>query len=231
MPHTILITGAGRGLGLALAHVLTHEGHTVIGTIRDPKQAEALKTLGAEVETLDVADEKSIEALGAKLANAGPAGVARPIDILVNNAGVSSRQNKLTELTQAELRRAFDVNAFAPLLVAKALWPSLRAGERKVVMNITSQLGSIANNTGGSSYPYRGSKAALNQLTRSMAAELRGQCTCFVVHPGWVRTDMGGPGAPIEPQESAAALAKLLAKAGPPVSGKFLNYDGTELPW
>jgi NAD(P)-dependent dehydrogenase (short-subunit alcohol dehydrogenase family) len=101
-------------------------------------------------------------------------------------------------------------------------------------MNVTSQLGSITNNNGGSSYAYRGSKAALNQLTRSMAAELgaRGEgFTCFVVHPGWVKTDMGGPGAPITPEASAAALAERIEQAGEGVNGKFLNYDGKEMAW
>jgi len=228
MAQTILITGAGRGLGLALAHVLTHQGHTVIGTIRDDKQRDALKALGAEIETLDVSSEESIAALGTRLREPK----ARPIDVLINNAGVGSEQKKLADLTQAELRRVFDINAFAPALASKALLPCLRVGQRKVVMNITSQLGSIAHNTGGSSYAYRASKSALNQLTRSMAAELgREGFTCFVVHPGWVRTDMGGPGAPIAPEESAAALAKVLEGAGPKTSGKFLSFDGSELPW
>src|SRR5882762_7191571 len=154
MPHTILITGAGRGLGLALTHVLTHEGHTVIGTLRNLKEADALKVLGAEIELLDVADDKSIAALGDRLKG-------RAIDVLVNNAGVGSPQSSLPEATGEELHRVFQINAFAPLLLTKALLPSLKAGKRKVVMNITSQLGSITHNTGGSSYPYRASKSAL----------------------------------------------------------------------
>jgi NAD(P)-dependent dehydrogenase (short-subunit alcohol dehydrogenase family) len=227
MPQTILITGAGRGLGLALAHVLTHRGHTVIGTLRNAKESDALRALGAEIETLDVADEASISALGERLKG-------RAIDVVVNNAGVGSGAKGLSELTQAELDRVFRINTFGPALVTRALLPPLRAGKRKVVMNISSQLGSIAGNTGGSSYAYRASKSALNQITRSMAAELGAPphgFTCFVVHPGWVRTDMGGPGAPISPEESAAALAERIEKASAAVNGKFLNYDGAEMPW
>jgi NAD(P)-dependent dehydrogenase (short-subunit alcohol dehydrogenase family) len=225
MASTVLITGAGRGLGLALAHTLTHRGDTVIGTLRNPREQDALKVLGAEIETLDVADDASIAALGERLKG-------RAIDVLVNNAGVSSDAKRLAELTGDELARVFRINAYAPLLITRALLPSLRAGKRKLVMNVTSQLGSIANNTGGSSYPYRASKAALNQLTRSMAAELGKEgFTCFIVHPGWVKTDMGGPGAPLSPEESAAALAERIEKAGPAVNGRFLNYDGKELPW
>jgi len=229
MAQTILITGAGRGIGLALAHILTHrEAHTVIGTLRNPKdaqQADALKALGAEIESLDVSDDASIAALGERLKG-------RPIDVLVNNAGVSSTQSRLADLTGEELRRVFQINAFAPMLVTRALMPSLRAGTRKVVMNISSQLGSIANNRGGSSYPYRASKSALNQLTRSQSAELAPDgFTCFIVHPGWVKTDMGGPGAPLSPEDSAAALADRLEKAEPEINGKFLNYDGKEIAW
>src|SRR5882724_5926361 len=130
MAQTILVTGAGRGLGLALAHVLTHQGHTVIGTLRNLKEAEALKALGAEVELLDVADDASIAALGERLK-------ARPIDVVVNNAGVGSTQSKVGDLTGEELHRVFQINAFAPMLVTRALLPSLRAGKRKVVMNVT----------------------------------------------------------------------------------------------
>src|SRR6185436_10042895 len=162
MPSTILLTGAGRGIGLALAHVLTHRGDTVIGTLRNPAEADALKALGAEVQTLDVTDDASIASLVERLKG-------RPIDALVNNAGVSSETKNLSALTRAELRRVFDINTFAPALLTAALLPSLRAGSRKLVLNITSQLGSLAGNTGGSSYAYRASKSALNQLTRSMA--------------------------------------------------------------
>jgi NAD(P)-dependent dehydrogenase (short-subunit alcohol dehydrogenase family) len=225
MAQTILVTGAGRGVGLALVHVLTHSGHTVIGTLRSPKESDALRALGAEIETVDVADDASIEALGERLKG-------RAIDVLVNNAGVGSEQSRLRDATGPDLHRVFQINAFAPVLVTKALMPSLRAGQRRVVMNVTSQLGSIANNNGGSSYPYRASKAALNQLTKSMAVELGPDgFTCFVVHPGWVKTDMGGPGAPLTPEESAAALADRIEKAGAGVNGKFLKYDGTEMAW
>jgi NAD(P)-dependent dehydrogenase (short-subunit alcohol dehydrogenase family) len=225
MPQTILVTGAGRGLGLALAHVLTHRGHTVIGTLRNLKEADGLKVLGAEIEVLDVSDDASIAALGERLKG-------RAIDVLVNNAGVGSQQSQLADLTGAELHSVFQINAFAPLLLTRALTPSLRAGKRKLVMNVTSQLGSITNNSGGSSYPYRASKSALNQLTKSLSVELgRDGFTCFVVHPGWVKTDMGGPGAPLSPEDSADALADRIEKSVADVNGKFLNYDGKEIPW
>src|SRR3954463_10781831 len=106
MAQTILITGAGRGLGLALAHVLSHQGHTVIGTIRDDKQRDALKALGAEIETLDVSSEESIAALGTRLREPR----ARPTDVLINTPGVGSEQKKRADQPQAELPRVFDIN-------------------------------------------------------------------------------------------------------------------------
>src|SRR5690606_22411454 len=136
-----------------------------------------------------------------------------PIDVLINNAGVSSAGKKLESLDAAELQHVMMVNAIAPVLVARALLPNLRAGRRRLIVNITSQLGSIANNTGGSSYGYRASKAALNMLTRSMANELRGEgFTCIAVHPGWVKTDMGGEEAPLAPEESARDLLALIGR-------------------
>lgn len=225
MPDTVLITGAGRGLGLALARRLVDRGHRVIGTVRDAAKAADLRECGAEIEQVEVADDGSIGALGERLKS-------RAIDVLVNNAGVGSTAKRLADLDAAELQRCFAINSAGPLLAARALVGSLRAGRRRVVMNITSLLGSVALNTGGSSYPYRASKAALNQLTRSLAAELGPEgFTCVMVHPGWVRTDMGGGGAPLSPEESAAALVSLIEGAKPAWNGKFLNYDGKELPW
>jgi NAD(P)-dependent dehydrogenase (short-subunit alcohol dehydrogenase family) len=225
MPDTVLITGAGRGLGLSLARRLIDRGHRVIGTVRSAAKASELRECGAEIEELEVAEEKSISALGERLK-------ARTIDVLVNNAGVGSAAKRLSELSLDELQRCFAINSAGPLLTTRALAPSLRAGRRRVVMNITSQLGSISLNSGGSSYAYRSSKAALNQLTRSLAAELGPEgFTCLVVHPGWVRTDMGGAGAPLSPEESATALVSLIDGAKPAWNGKFLNYDGKELPW
>jgi NAD(P)-dependent dehydrogenase (short-subunit alcohol dehydrogenase family) len=152
--------------------------------------------------------------------------------VLINNAGVSSTAKSISELTMEELQRVFAINASAPMLVAAALLPNLRLGARKVVMNISSQLASIANNKGGSTYPYRASKTALNQLTVCMANELRADGFCCVcVHPGWVKTDMGGPNAPLLPPESAGYLIRLLDGLTPAKSGSFLNYDGATMPW
>jgi NAD(P)-dependent dehydrogenase (short-subunit alcohol dehydrogenase family) len=124
------------------------------------------------------------------------------------------------------------VNSFAPILVAKAMLANLRAGHRKTIVNISSQLGSITNNTGGSSYGYRASKAALNQLNRSLSNELASErFTCAVVHPGWVRTDMGGSNADLTTEQSVASMVRVFDAFTPARNGSFLNYDGTTLPW
>lgn len=225
---TFLITGAGRGLGLELARQLSRRpGATIIATARRPDGAPELPGLAHEVHALDVADEEAIRALGERLRDR-PGG----IDVLINNAGVSSEHRSVGALTQAELRRVFDINAFAPILLTRALLPCLRAGKRRTVVNITSVLGSIAGNSGGSSYPYRASKAALNMLTVSLAHELKpeGFC-CVAVHPGWVRTDMGGAHAPLSAQQSVGAMLSLIDGLKPGDSGRFLSHDGETIAW
>jgi NAD(P)-dependent dehydrogenase (short-subunit alcohol dehydrogenase family) len=221
---TYLVTGANRGIGLELVKQLRARGDTVIATTRTGSDADLAAT-GARVVKLEVSDEDSIAALGSTLAQT-------PIDVLINNAGVGSEAATLKDQSFEELSRVFTINAFAPILLAKACLPALRAGQRRVVMNVSSQLASIATNNGGSSYPYRGSKTALNQLTMCLANELRPENFCCVsVHPGWVRTDMGGPKAPMLPPDSARHLIALADRLTPADSGKFLNYDGAAMQW
>lgn len=217
---TYLITGANRGLGLEFARQLsTRKDQTrIIATAREVEKATDLARLVHDVIPLDVADAASIARLSDLLKD-------RPIDVLINNAGVGSKGGPIEKLDPEELRHVFAVNAIGPMLVSKALLPNLRAGQRKTIFSITSQLGSITNNNGGSSYAYRGSKAALNMMTVSMSHELRKEgFTCVVAHPGWVQTDMGGANAPLKPEQSIDGLR-------PQDTGKFFNYDGTTLPW
>jgi NAD(P)-dependent dehydrogenase (short-subunit alcohol dehydrogenase family) len=223
---TYFITGANRGLGLEFARQLSKRPETtIIATAREPEKAGELARLVHDVVPLDVASESSIAGLRERVKD-------RPIDVLINNAGVSGKAKTVAELGLEELQRVFGINAFGPMLVTRALLANLRAGKRKTVFNITSQLGSIANNTGGSTYSYRASKTALNQLTVSMANELRpeGFC-CVVVHPGWVQTDMGGPNAPLTVEQSVTAMLKVLDGLTGGESGKFLNYDGKGMAW
>lgn len=221
----VFITGASRGIGLEMARQFIARGDTVIASVRDPAKAGDLRAAGARIVTLDVSDARSIAGLRERVGD-------QPLDLLINNAGVSSVSKSLSVLDAAEMAGLMFVNAIAPMLVTKALIQNIRAGKGKTICQITSQLASIANNTGGSSYAYRASKAALNQFNRSLAAELAPEgITCVAIHPGWVRTDMGGPNAPLSVEQSAEHILRTLGAipAGPP--GQFLNYDGTPLPW
>lgn len=228
MPHTILVTGASRGLGLEFVRQCRERGNRVIGVART--DSADLRALAHEVILADVTDADGLSRLGRALE-------PHALDILINNAGVSSQAAKLEQCTPEELERVFRVNTIAPLMVVRAALPALRRGSRRLVVNISSQLGSIANNTGGSSYPYRASKCALNMLTVCLANEFRPDGIAFVaMHPGWVRTDMGGPKAPLAPHESVRAmLATIGTTPGHTLSldhsGAFLNYDGATLPW
>lgn len=225
MATTYFITGTNRGLGLEFVRQLSDRGDIVIGTARDPDRADDNPVHASTLIPLELSDEKSIAAIPTHLGD-------RAVDVLINNAGVSSDTSTLDKVSMAEMQRVFAVNSFAPLLVTRTLLPNLRKGKRKVVVTVSSQLGSITNNAGGSSYGYRGSKAAANMLSVSLHHELKGEgFTCIVVHPGWVQTDMGGPKAPLTPEQSVSHLIALIDKLTQDDSGKFFNYDGATLPW
>jgi NAD(P)-dependent dehydrogenase (short-subunit alcohol dehydrogenase family) len=220
---TWFVTGAGRGIGLELARQLRARGDEVIGTVREEAKAGALKETGARVEIVDVAEPAAIEALGERMKG-------RPIDVLVNNAGIGRFGGAVTDLSAEELHRYFAVNAIGPMLMVRALLPSLRAGAAKKIASITSTMGSIGDNRSGGAYGYRASKAALNMMNASLALELKG-FTCLVLNPGWVQTDMGGPSAPTPVDVSVRGLLQVIDGATPDVSGRFFNHDGNAVPW
>jgi NAD(P)-dependent dehydrogenase (short-subunit alcohol dehydrogenase family) len=220
-----LITGAGRGLGAGLAHSLLKRGDDVIATVRRTADGDALARAGARVELLDVADGGSREDFARRLE-----GVA--LDVLVNNAGLMPARTSLSDVRSDDLRAAFEVNAVGPFELTRALLANLRAGERRLVAHLTSRMGSIADNTSGGSYAYRASKSALNMLNRSLSLDLAAEgFTCLVLHPGWVRTEMGGSGAPMTVEDSVVRLLGLLDRARSADTGRFLGPDGQDLPW
>jgi len=224
---TALITGAGRGIGLALAEAYAADDWTVIAGVRSERAADAVSRLDGDVVpvTLDVADPASVGILSARLS-----GLA--IDLLINNAGVGDPKKPFGEIDFAAFQRVLEVNTISPVRIAEAFLEHLRQGEQKKIMTLSSQLGSIANNQTGGRIPYRASKAAVNASMRSIAHDLKGEgFTVNVFHPGWVATDMGGDQAPVSPAESAAGLKRLIDRLGPAESGRFFNYDGKELPW
>ena len=220
---TVVITGANRGIGLEFARQLQEAGATVIGTARKPAAADELNALGVRVEQLDVTDPSSVTALAASIGDA-------PVDVLLNNAGIFPSRVGIEDADPEDYARVYDVNVIGPLRVTQALLPNLRAGNRKLIMNMSSGLGSIANNGRGSSAGYRESKSALNMMTRSMAAELDG-FICIAMSPGWVRTDMGGPNATLSPEQSVSGMLAVLAAATSEESGRYFDHKGDELPW
>ena len=222
---TVVITGANRGLGLEFARQFHAAGARVIGTARRPEAAKELRALGVRVEQLDVADSKSVARLASRIGD-------EAVDILINNAGIGGREPSFEELDIEGIDRYFQVNSLGPMRVAQALLPALKRGERKLIVNITSTLGSIELNTRGGFWGYRASKAALNMLNRTLARELESQrFTCVVINPGWVRTDMGGPRARLSPAESIGGMRKVISGLTPEDSGGFFNYRGEPQPW
>lgn len=228
---TVLITGANRGLGLEFARQYVADGWDVIACCRDPDGADALKDLGVRVEALDVADEASVEALAERLAG-------EPIDLLVNNAGTAGgrRGRVFGQVDKANFETTLAVNALGPLLVTQGLAGNLKAAAdakgTAVVAVVSSKMGSMADNGSGGAYVYRASKAAANAIGRSMARDLLDDGILTVIlHPGWVRTDMGGPGGLIDAPESVSGLRNVIARASRASAGRFFDYKGEEIPW
>lgn len=229
---TVLVTGANRGLGLEFARQYAAEGWQVLAACRAPDAAADLQALAAasgeriRVLGMNVTDTASVRTAAAALKG-------EAIDLLLNNAGVGGPPGQqLGNLDYAAWARVLDTNTLGPMRVVEALLENVAKGNRKQIVTITSAMGSIEDNASGGRYAYRSSKAAVNMVMKSLAIDLapRG-ITCLMVHPGWVRTDMGGPGGKITPAESVRALRSLIESIKPEDSGKFLNYDGKPYPW
>ncbi|MFM2044938.1 MAG: hypothetical protein RLY86_3514 [Pseudomonadota bacterium] len=226
---TIVITGANRGIGLELARQYAADGWRVIATARDTAKAGDLSAIaGVEVHALDVTDPAGIQAFADGL---GPV----TVDVLINNAGIMGAafpQQSKDGVDGEGWMRTMTTNTLAPVLLTLALREALARAPRPVVANMSSQLGSVAQNESGGMYAYRVSKAGLNMANKSLAVDLREHnICCIVLHPGWVKTDMGGPQAPVEIPDSAAGLRQVIAGATLEQTGRFFAYDGRELPW
>ncbi len=216
----IAITGANRGIGLELARQLSARGDEVIALVRRP--SDALQDLGVEIiEGLDMSSDD--------LSAASDALGDRTLDVLLNNAGVLQRTS-LEDLDLEAVRWQFEVNALGPLKITSALASHLIEGSK--VAHVTSRMGSVADNSSGSHYGYRMSKAALNMASKSMSVDLagRGIAVC-VLHPGYVRTDMTGHNGLIDTHESAAGLIARIDELNLETSGGFWHQNGERLPW
>ena len=221
----VLITGANRGLGLEFARQYRDAGWHVIGTARKPASAKELAATGAVVVQLDVTDADSVARLAAELDG-------QPIDLLINNAGVIDRNASLSELDVDTVEWILDVNVLGPMRVTQALLANLSAGKRKTVVNISSRLGSLAQNGSGGLYGYRESKVALNMFTVSMANELRDEGFIAVaMNPGWVQTDMGGENAALTPEQSVSGMRSVIEGLTLDDSGTFRAHSGGQEPW
>ena len=231
MPST-LITGANRGLGFEFARQYLADGWHVYAACRDPASASGLRRLAEDSDdklrilAMDVTDPASIRAAATELDG-------QAIDILLNNSGIiGPRSQTIGNIDYQAWAEVLAVNTMGPMRVSEAFVEHVASSDGKLIVTLTSGIGSIADNTSGGSIVYRSSKAAVNMVVRSLAIDLapRG-ITCVVVNPGWVRTNMGGPNASLEPAESISALRRLIATFGPEQSGKFFNHTGREYPW
>jgi NAD(P)-dependent dehydrogenase (short-subunit alcohol dehydrogenase family) len=217
-----LITGCGRGIGRAMTEHLLSRGDTVVGSVRSgagPVADERFQKV-----TFDVRDQESI--------NAAVAEIDGPVDVLVNNAGVMGPESdRAYDADVDELADALDVNVLGPLRVIQACLPLLRRSTNAKVMTISSQLGSMTF-PGSSHIAYRTTKAAVNKLMQGIAIDLNSEGIPLVIaHPGWVRTDMGGASAPLDPADSARGLVKLLDELTIEATGRFMDWDGSERDW
>jgi NAD(P)-dependent dehydrogenase (short-subunit alcohol dehydrogenase family) len=230
MKH-IVITGANRGLGLEFCKQCLATGNLVTATCRLPKLATELLALKQQyseelnIIALDVTNQEMIASLTEKIDS--------PIDVLINNAGFyGPRTASIENLTSTDWLNVLYINSVAPILIAQELLTKIKQSKDKKIVFITSKMGSIADNSSGGGYCYRSSKAALNAAAKSLALDLKDHdISVGILHPGWVRTDMGGPNGLIDTKTSIAAMLEVIAKLNLDNSGAFFNYDGNIIPW
>lgn len=223
----ILITGANRGLGLEFVRQYANEAETIYACCRSPENAHELNKLAQshkniKVIILDMANEHHITAIAQRLHN-------QPIDLLINNAGIMRGWPGQPAINKNDWLETFVINTIAPMQVIEAL--EMCFSPRSVIVNISSDLGSIGGNTRGGGIIYRSSKSALNSACKSLAIDKADKFTTIIMHPGWVKTDMGGTEADLTVQTSITNMRQVLANVTAKQNGQFLNYDGNTIPW
>lgn len=218
---TAFITGASRGIGREFVRQYRAAGWRVIASCRDPEGSG----LEGEVLPLDVADPESVLALKEALAG-------ESIDLLVNNAGITGpRDYSVGSIPYDAWEEVFRTNTLGPLRVAEALLEPVARSDRRLMVFLTSGLGSIGQG-GGGYYLYGSSKAALNKAVKSLSVDLRPRgIGCLLFHPGWVRTDMGGPSASVSVEMSVGCMATVIDRWTPADTGAFVDYTGRTIPW
>ena len=230
----VLVTGANRGLGLEFVRQYAERGARVFAGCRNPDAAGFLSALVArwpasvEVLPLDVTRRDSIDTAVNRIALDGDGS----LDLVINNAGTSPRGEEFSNLDAASMTAVLEVNGIAPLIVAQRCHRLLVRSERPRIVNISSSMGSLARKEYGRHYSYAASKAALNMLTRAAAHDLEPEGMIVVaLHPGWVRTDLGGPRAELTPAGSVTDMLGVIDGLEPSHSSRFLTRDGSEHPW
>lgn len=227
---TVLITGANRGLGLEFTRQYAQAGCEVIACCRNPEKAIALAQLASSTKfirivQLDVQNHQQIGSLAAELN-----GVA--IDILISNAGVYGERYGLGAIDYQYWQTAMEVNVFAALKLAEVFADNLALSEQGMFIAISSLMGSMADNGSGGSYIYRSSKAALNAAMKSLSFDFQQQGTGVIIfHPGWVKTDMGGPHGLINVGESISGMRQVIENFNMSQTGSFIKYNGMSMPW
>lgn len=238
---TILITGTSRGLGLETVRQYAADGWQVLACARNPAASAELSALAAahpvqiRVLTLDVADHAAIESLAQELRDTS-------IDVLLNSAGTMGNGSfardglafgSFGHSDFGDWEQIFRINVFGPMKMAEAFVPHVAASTQKKIVTLTSMLGSMAINRVGGLYAYRASKAAVNAMMKSMSIDLAKShgIAATALHPGWVRTELGGPKADIDAVTSVVGMRRVIAALTPATAGRFWVYDGSELPW
>ncbi|HCI02210.1 MAG TPA: short-chain dehydrogenase [Oceanospirillaceae bacterium] len=227
MPN-VLITGANRGIGLQLTKHYIEAGWEVIATYRNAEGNEALQALASPQLTLlqaDVTNDEGISKIASYFQGQG-------LDLLINNAGIyGPRDQTFGKVERQAWREILEVNTISPMMLAQSLADSL-AQNKGTLAIISSKVGSIDDNTSGNAYMYRSSKTAVNQVIKCLSIDLGPRdITVVSLHPGWVRTDMGGPNGSIDVVESVAGLTNVIAHVSADQNGHFINYDGSPIPW
>ncbi|MFW5660610.1 MAG: SDR family oxidoreductase [Oceanicaulis sp.] len=229
MPHA-LITGANRGIGLEHARQLLSREWTVTAAVRDPGGAGDLKALDPgdgrlRIEAYDASKLDAAQNLKKKIDG--------PLDILFANAGVMGpSEQEFGKAAQEGFMDTLRVNALAPLALAEAFADQVAQSQMKVIALQSSRMGSIADNGSGGRYAYRASKAALNAVGKSLSVDLKDKgIVVLILHPGWVRTDMGGPNGNLTVRECVDGQLDLIARANPDMNGRFFHVSGEDLPW
>jgi len=230
MTQSVLITGANRGLGLEFTRQFAKNNFTVFACCRDPDNADELNALqnkhqNIQLFSLEISSMASIQLLQKE--------ITQPIDILLNNAGILEEDPAFGALSIENFSQSFLVNAVSPLKVTEAFKENLAKSSLKLVVCITSRIGSISENHSGGYYSYRTSKTALNMLMKTAAFDLALEgIRVLLLHPGWVKTRMGGTEAALTPTESVSGMIKVITNYQTiPPEVMFYNYKGEEIPW